>query len=407
MAALSIPLSIAYLRTGLLFQPVVFDVLFWTLAVYLVVRYLKTWEKKWLVYIGLVIGLGLLNKYTVVFLAVGFVAALILTPQRRVLKERAFWWGVGAAFVVLLPNLAWQWHNDFPVLTHLQELRATQLDNVGAADFLLGQVQMHAPVLLVWLAGLWFVFSGEGQRFRLLGLLFVVVVAFMLMLGGKAYYTLGLYPMLFAAGAVWLERHLSRSASVAIFAAGGFLALLLSPVALPYLSAERMVAYGDAVLRRAGLEGVLRWEDGQIHELPQDYADMLGWEELAALIRKAHQQTPDGSVPVLFCENYGQAGASLHYNTHTEVPAPISFNDSFRLWAPRHLPPGTNALIYVGDEPGEDLMSLFGEIRLVGFVQEPYARERGTGVFLCLNPRSGFPEFYRMRRQTVLGRSDG
>ena len=48
-----------------------------------------------------------------------------------------------------------------------------------------------------------------------------------------------------------------------------------------------MVAYGRNFVQWTGIEGPLRWETGAMHELPQDYADMLGWQEMAGLALRA------------------------------------------------------------------------------------------------------------------------
>ena len=86
-------------------------------------------------------------------------------------------------------------------------------------------------------------------------------------------------------------------------------------------------------------------------------------------------------------------------------PEPVSFSDAYLLWAPRRLPPDVNALIYVNDEMGDDVANLFADIRLIGSVEMPYARERGTRVYLCLRPRASLPEFWRERVLTVSARS--
>ncbi len=402
MACLCMLLS-AFLRVGLLFQPVVFDVFFWTLYAFLILRYLNTEQPRWLWALGLAIGLGLLNKYSVAVFVFGVLLVLPFTPQRRLFTQKTFYGSVLLALVVFLPNLLWQARHGFPVLHHMQELHDTQLVHVRPLNFLLDQLFFHFPVAVVWVLGLVFLFSKHGKPSRLLGWIFAAVILLFLVLGGKSYYTLGLYPMLFAGGACWLEVHARRWIQVIVFAVGTIAAALLSPFMIPYLPVPAMVAYGHAFVETTGIDAPLRWEDGNVYPLPQDYADMLGWEELAHLVEKAYLAAPDPGRTLVYCENYGHAGAATHFLQKEGLPEPVSFSDSFRLWAPRRLPPDANTLIYVNDELGEDIKALFSDIERIGSVQTPYAREQGTAVYLCRNPRTSLPDFWRARLLEVTG----
>src|SRR5690606_41086382 len=67
--------------------------------------------------------------------------------------------------------------------------------------------------------------------------------------------------------------------------------------------------------------GMLRWEDGRDHPIPQDFADMLGWKEQASKVDSVHS-TLSGATLVL-CDNYGQAGA-INFYTQREIRA-VSF----------------------------------------------------------------------------------
>ena len=65
-----------------------FDILFWTLAIYLVILMINKDEKKYWLLLGLVLGLGLLNKISVLWLGTGLTAGLLLTPNRKLLLTR-------------------------------------------------------------------------------------------------------------------------------------------------------------------------------------------------------------------------------------------------------------------------------------------------------------------------------
>jgi hypothetical protein len=84
------------------------------------------------------------------------------------------------------------------------------------------------------------------------------------------------------------------------------------------------------------------------------------------------------------------------------LPEAISFSDNFRYWIPRKLDHEITSLIYLNDEPGEDIRQLFGNIREIGSITDPLAREYGTKVFLCTQPQSSFNRFWDGKIQTLL-----
>jgi hypothetical protein len=132
--------------------------------------------------------------------------------------------------------------------------------------------------------------------------------------------------------------------------------------------------------------GVYRWEDGQQHALPQDYADMLGWRELANKTWAAYRSLPDSVRPhvLIHCANYGQASAINYYNRHRAMPAANSLNGSYLFWYPPL--DRCRAIIVVDDEPDDNLAPHFAAYYLSGAVTNPYAREQGTRITVGLHP---------------------
>ena len=390
LAAAGIALSPAYLRSADLFQPVIIDILFWTLVLSILVNYLLS-EKEpvpWLA-LGLTIGIGLLNKYSIGVLVIALLAGLVLTRHRALLGRRTFWMSVGLALLIWTPNLWWQYQHGFPVIGHMGELVETQLVNVRPADFLIGQLLMHVPVVLIWLAGL--VFLYRDKALRPVAISFVALIVVMLLLRGKTYYTLGFYPVLFAAGGVWLEAKLPRFAQAGLLVVGAVVLWMVLPFSLPLLSPAETAEYGERWVEKTGVTGPLTWEDGVARSLPQDYADMLGWRELADLVEEAVAMAPDSGSTVIYGEDYGQIGA-IEYYTGLDG---FSFDDSYRFWAPEEMPADQTAFIYVNDEVGADVDSLFGSIQLIGTVENPAARIRGTMVYLCTEPDPAWFGYYR------------
>ncbi|MEK7254269.1 MAG: glycosyltransferase family 39 protein, partial [Bacteroidota bacterium] len=390
-------LSGAYLRPSMLFQPVVFDIFYWTLFSWLFLKYLNTEKPKWLLWLGVAFGLGLLNKYSVLLFAFGLLPGLLFTKHRRLFASKYLYLAAGIALLIFLPNLVWQIKNHLPVIRHMSELAESQFANVTIAGFLIDQLTDNLPALPLWLAGLYFLlFKREGKRWRSMAWMYLTVVAALLVLSGKSYYTLGAYPVLIAAGASYFEqltfagrRWLRFAIPVFMLAVG----LPFLPAVLPVFEPEKEARYFEKMKNVPGLQAPLRWEDGNYYPLPQDFADMLAWDELADLVGKTWQSLPDKSSAAIYAENYGQAGAIEHFgrlqvlsfkDTYWigypgvplpyEIPQVLSFSDAYRYWLPDSLPANFQTLIYVNDELGDDMLSFFADIQEVGRLQTPYAR---------------------------------
>lgn len=401
LAALAIACSPAQLRTFLFFMPVPVDVLLWTLCFFFWMKYVNTESKNYLFALGGMIGLAMLNKYSIPFLVLGFVLVLPFTKHRKLFQQVHFYQMIGIGFLVFLPNLIWQVVNDFPVLIHMAELQRNQLNNIQPIQFLTDQIWMHLLGMLIWLPGLVYLLLSQKMRaFQHLAWVFILVVTLFILFSGKHYYTLGLYPVLFAAGACaweyWLSNIYLRALPIAVLLLNLYIGF---PAAIPMKSAEEMKAFFDE-MDEYGLKDIRRWEDGRYYQLPQDFADMLGWEELAGIVEEAYAKSAEPEKTLIYAENYGQAGSIERFAP--SVPKVASFSDTYRLWVPR--PDELTALIYVNDELGEDVAATFRKIELIGQLEHPFARERGTSVYLCEEPISDFGEVWKNRVLEVIER---
>lgn len=388
---------LAYLRAFSFLMPVPFDILFWTFFVYLIIRYLNTNNRNYLLGLGAAIGLGMLNKYSVLFFALALLLGTLLTPHRKLLLRREPYLAMGLGLLVFLPNLLWQYSYGFPVIQHMTELSENQLQNVSAIHFISDQFLMNGQNILLVLPGFFFLlFSKHQHRFRLVGWIALWVILLFLIFKGKSYYTLGVFPPLIAAGAVFWEEKMNF-----LFLRVVFIALIIGltfpllPMSLPIYAPVHLEAY----FRKYKLAGVLRWEDGQVHSLPQDYADMLGWKDIANGVEKAYQRCDPHKRVMIYGENYGQAGAVAHLRKNQQMPDVKSFSDSFVLWHTDKLDASiaVEEFIYINDEMGEDVAALFADISVVDSVRDRRAREYGTKIYLCREPRHSFLDFWNSR----------
>jgi hypothetical protein len=398
-------LSPAFLRPAVLLQPVIFNHLFWLLAVVVVFRMIKRQDPRHILWMIPVIGLGWLNKYSIVFYGTALLASLIISRNRKLLWNHYLPLALAGGLLVILPNLIWQHQHHWPVITHMRELQEQQLGNVRPVDFIASQIFMHLPAVPVWLGGLiWLVYNREHRRYRVFAWAFALTLLLIILLRGKFYYTIAAYTILVTFGGIAWERWSRRShwllgaAGLAMVIVTGVMAL---PFSLPVYPPEKMAAYGREQIER-GFEAIFKWEDGRVHPLPQDYADMVGWEELGTMVWEFYDSLPEQvrSSTLVYGENYGHAGALRYHRPDPSYPEPYSFSDAFMQWAPRN--PCARHVIYAGYS--DRLPSYFRELKLVGKVENPWFREQGLPVHFGSHPTSKLYEDWEQAWQETRGR---
>jgi hypothetical protein len=395
--------SILFARAFGLFQPVPFDILFWTLSFYLIIRYINTNINKYLLFLGICIGFGFLNKYNILFLVISLFLVIPFTKFRKIFSLKYFYLSIFIAFIIVLPNLIWQIAHHFPVFRHMAELRKSQLVNMSPSTFFSEQLLMILPATLLTIPGMvYLLFARPMKEYRLSGLISIAVLIIFLLLKGKGYYTAGIYPLLIAAGAAFIENIVKRYYFRTIMIAGLiYLEWMVLPIGKPIYGPDQLVRYFDNMEKVTGNNSARRYEDNQYHQLPQDYADMLGWKEFAELTNQAWQKVENKTGCIIYAENYGEAGAITIIGKKYNLPNAISFNDNFRYWIPKSFKTEMTEMIYINDEPGNDIKELFADIQVIGRISNPLAREYGVGVFLCKNPRNSFNRFWAERIKSI------
>ena len=400
LASTAFIISPAFLRSNMLFQPVSLNQFFWLTSLFLIIRLVNSQDPRYWIYLSANFALGFLAKYSIVFLASGFLMAFLMTPSRKLILSKYFLYGIFIGTMIILPNVIWQYQNSWPLLYHMEMLREYHLVNVKMSDFMIAQLVMNLPVIFVWLPGfIYYLFHPDLKKYRIIPYIYLAVIFLMILSQGKSYYTIGLYSTLIAAGAVAFERYLNRR--ILVFLNLAFMIIIswmMLPFSLPVLGHQKMISYSQRAIER-GIDMPMKWEDGQVHALPQDYADMIGWEELGDKVIKVYQSLPSESRRncYIYGENYGQAGAIRYHGMKQGLPEPISFHGSFIFWAPENID-NISHLIYVNDEI-EELMDFFEEVEMIQGITNPYSRENGLKIYLCRNPNEDFKILYKNRIQ--------
>ncbi len=403
LAGTGMIISIFGLRTFSLFQPVHLDLLFWTLTFFLVIKYINSEDPRYFIWFGIMAGLALLNKYLIGLLFMILLVIILFTRHRNIFGKRMFWIGMAAGFVVFLPNIIWQLVHGLPVINHLSELAETQLVYVDRKAFLVEQIIMPGAASILTVAGiLYLLISRNKKHYRFSGIVVLAVIGLLMLMKGKSYYTIGVFPFLISAGAVFYDSILKLWYTKLMLVSFLIIATIpLIPFGLQVYKPEGLITYFDTVEHKYGFEFGRKFEDGTKHSLPQDYADMLGWEELTKVAAEAWGMIPDKKAAFIYCENYGQAGAITIIGKKYGLPEAISFNESFMYWIPSEFDPDITAAVYINNELGEDIGLVFNKITKVGSITNRDAREFGTTVYLCEQPAGSFNSFWKERTEQM------
>jgi len=389
-------LAIGMLLTTDLIQPLTWLGLSWCL-----VRLVQTGDERWWITFGIVAGVGLFSKYLIAFYLVALAVGVLATPLRRSLVRPWVYAGAAIAVLIVLPNVLWQQAQGWPFL----ELGKAGANGKNLAlsplSFFAQQVLLIGPMALpVWIAGLWA--SAVRPRFaayRVFPIAYVLLFVLFIASHGKAYYLSSIYPTLLAFGAIAIEGWLKRPAlRGAVLSAVVLVAAMLSPMAIPVLPVDTYIAYAHAI----GLgPSATAAEHQKLGVLPQTYADMFGWPEMAAKVAKVYWSLPpaDRAKAVFYGNNYGEAAAIDVFGRPLGLPPAISGHNNYFLWG-LHGHDG-NVIIRIGGDR-EELLKEFRRVDQAGYIDEPYAMPYETdkpiyverGLMVPLGPAWASSKFF-------------
>ena len=407
LAAVALLVAPYYVAVDNFYSMNAFEPLFWMAAAYTLIRLVNTGNAKlWLVF-GLVAGLGLENKHSLLFFGFAVALALLITPQRQHLAGRWVWLGAAIAGLCFLPNIVWQVRHGWPTLEFMHNAQVYKIAALSPPAFLAQQVLMLHPLTLpLWMAGLAYYLVAPGARsYRFCGWVYVILLALMLAERAKPYYLVPIYPLLLAGGAIVIEtwtrqprRQWLRPAYVIVLLIGG---IVTAPLALPVLPAESVGWYARWLHLDAGAKSSTA-ERAELAELPQYFADMFGWDELVAAVARAYDSLPphDRARAAIYVGNYGEAGAINFLGKARQLPTAISGHNNYWLWGPGN---SSGDVVIVVGASREELEPMFASVEEVGRVQCRYCMpfENQRPVYICRALKRPLPELWPQLKRYV------
>jgi hypothetical protein len=386
LAALVVFFAPVLMNFGMKISPDMVGLWLWPLAALYTLRLAKGADPRGWLMVGAVMGICHQSKYSVVFFFAALLLGLLLTHERRILFSRWFLAGCGVCGLIALPNFLWQAYYGFPMLELLRNGQHGKNLIVSPVQYMLQELLITNVFLsLVWIIGLvWLLWNA---RLRFLGYTYLLLIAIMLVLHGKHYYPADVYPYLMAAGGVAIEAWTNRWKGLRpiMVATVILLGLVFVPFAMPILPEERVVSYSEGLMRALHIQRqTLATEHQRAAALPQDWADMHGWPQLAATVANVYRSLSPGdrAQAVIVAQNYGEASAIDFFGRQYGLPPVISGHNQYYLWGTRGY--SGNVLIDVAGDCGARAHLFATSQRAATFTSPwimPY--EDGIPIMVC------------------------
>lgn len=367
-----------------------FEPLFWLVCALIVVRIVKGASPKWWLAFGAIAGIGLENKHTMLLFGFALIAGLILAGRWRLLLSKWIWIGGAIALALFLPNLLWEARHGWPQIEVVRNAQLYKNIPISPLRFLTDQILFLSPIALpVWVGGLaWLFFAAKGKTFRYLGWAYLIALAVFIALDGKSYYALPVYPLLMAAGGAAIEDLVDakpwrwlRITLPALLVIAGLVALPFGVPVLPvdaFLRYSQIFPYANSVKTERDAVGA---------QLPQLYADMFGWENIADGIAQVYDDLPaaDRAGCAILAGNYGEAGAIDYYGPALGLPKAISGHNSYFDWGPRQY---TGACVILFGERSAEYTQYFRDVQHVATITNAHTMpiESSIDVYFCRQP---------------------
>jgi len=380
-----------------------FEPLIAVLVIYYTLKMINENDSKKWIHIGILFGIGIMNKHTFVLLIVCLIGALFLAGKWRLFKNKWFVLGSLITLLIILPNIIWQFSNQFPSLEFYRNITTRKNVYTPPVPFLLGQILSYSPMLFpIWLCGLIYLFIAKSMKnYRFLAYFFVTVFLFMLLSGtSRTDRTAFAYPALFAGAGMFFEyiilKYHARWLKIILFVLVVVAVASSLPIILPYFPYPQVQSYAQAIGYNTELER------GNKPPLPQILADRIGWEEKVDLVVNAYNKlnADEKKRTMIAAGNYGQAGAIELYGIKYGLPLTVCSHNTYYLWSKNHMF-GDVLLLMARKNELNGIKRRFDSVETTeGVFTNPYvtSHENNLTVFICRGPKISYDQMLEMDR---------
>jgi len=399
--------GILFLFSGFIIHGAIFtydglDFLIQVASIYVLIRLFKEDNPRMWILLGFLLGLGLLNKMSILFFGLAIFVSLWLVPQRAFYKKLWIWLAGFLALLYALPFIYWQSLHNWYFIDFAASYSGDIAYVPSFLEYVWSQIlPNNIWTLPVWLLGLsLLLFSKHWKDFRFFGFMYFFLFVLFFIMGVKFYFLIPMYAILMAVGSIkiehWIvEKKLSKT-KVLIPVAYVLLSLPFLPLVIPVLPVEQLVKYVGVMGVNAGVQT----ENQEITNLPQHIADRFGWPELSIQVNDIYDEiskTTDEEIGI-FTSNWGQASSLHYYREKYDLPEPVSLHGwyyyntlIFHDFKQRYLAVGL---------PKSDLMQFFNKVEQKGKYNHPYCipHENNKFIFYCSEPKINLKNYWLIQR---------
>jgi hypothetical protein len=402
LVLLAIIIAPGFGRSQQLFQPVVFSQLFWVLAFYQLTHFVKYLDKKSLWYLTLFCILGFLTKYDSIFFLFGLSSLLVFKRTRTALIGQKFWLNIIVFFLCILPNIVWQFSNDFPVLQMTERLYETQLKGISRLDILTNLLMAINPVvslLLVIPALLYLIRSKNRNGVGILSMTIGLSLLLLLYKNGKFYYFFPIILTILPFGAIFWEQNVMSKRKWLLYPIS--VLLVLGAVLIPF----GMPVYGfHRYLEKVYPYEKKEIEGGKYGVKFDEYYTQDKWATTINELKSVYDSLPDIEKKdcLIWGKHYAQAGAVNLFGKSYNLPKAFSYHGSFFSWTPKGKMP--NTVIGLSYQVGDFFESYFEDVTLVKSIYNPYAdneEQLYQRIYICRNPKQDFEKMKSLFKNRI------
>jgi hypothetical protein len=163
------------------------------------------------------------------------------------------------------------------------------------------------------------------------------------------------------------------------------------PFGVPVLPVETFIRYSQ-MLPMAQQAKTERDAGGP---LPQLYADMFGWENLAETVGRVYNSLPaeERVKCAILAGNAGEAGAIDLFGAKYGLPNALSGHDNYFLWGTHGY---TGEVVILFGPELESKKGLWGDVREAAVVSNPLGMplENGLRIYICRKPQRPLAEMW-------------
>lgn len=388
-------------RSQQLFQPVVFSQLFWVLSFYQLVKFVKYLDKKSLLYLALFVVLGFSTKYDGLFFIVGLLSLLLFKTTRQAVLKNNFWLIALFSFLSILPNLIWQYTNDFPVLQMFGRLYETQLNDISRIGNLGHLILGINPLslLLVIPAFIFLITTKNKSICNPLAVSIILSILFFTLSNGKSYYFFPIILTILPFGGIFWEQSILEKRRWVVYPLSILLILgcALIPFGMPVYSFNKY------------LNSIQKYEKKEVSGGKQvvsydEYYTKEKWENTMQELKSVYDSLPINAKQncVIWGKHYAQAGAINLFGADYNLPKAFSYHGSFYSWTPKGKMPET--IIALSYQVGDFFNPYFEQVIPVRTIYNPYANteeELYQKIYICKKPLQDFDKMKELFKKRI------